>query len=171
LIERVPQDPWSAASATFPEDSLNVPKTAGKNLIAREIFWQTMTNQQQLRILVVDDEALIRWALSELLRVNGHIVVEAASASAARAAIDESAPAFDVILLDYRLPDSNDLKLLEEIRRRVPTSAVVLMTAYGAPEVVKGAMQLGVYRVVDKPFDMDHVETMVRSAYQAMRLH
>jgi two-component system response regulator HydG len=125
---------------------------------------------QQLRILVVDDEALIRWSLGELLRVNGHTVAEAASAGAARAAIDEST-AFDVVLLDYRLPDSNDLKLLEEIRRRMPESAVVLMTAFGSSEVVTGAMQLGAYRVVDKPFDMGDVEPMVRNAYQAMRLH
>jgi two-component system NtrC family response regulator len=130
-----------------------------------------MTNQQPLRILIVDDEALIRWSLCELLRLNGHTVVDAASAAAARAAIDETPLAFDVILLDYRLPDSNSLTLLEEIRRRVPTSAVVLMTAYGSPEVVKGAMQLGVYRVVDKPFDMDHVEPIVRGAHQAMRHH
>jgi DNA-binding NtrC family response regulator len=125
---------------------------------------------QQLRILVVDDEALIRWSLCELLRLNGHTVAEAASAGTARAAIDQSA-AFDVVLLDYRLPDSNDLNLLEEIRRRMPGSAVVLMTAFGSPEVVKGAMQLGACRVVDKPFDMGDVEPMVRNAYQAMRLH
>lgn len=127
--------------------------------------------KQQLRVLVVDDEALIRWSLCELLRLNGHTVAEAANASAARAALNESAGAFDVILLDYRLPDSNDLKLLEEIRRRMPESAVVLMTAYGSSEVVSGAMQLGAYRVVDKPFDMNDVEPMVRNAYQAMRLH
>lgn len=130
-----------------------------------------MTPTQELRILVVDDEALIRWALSELLRQNGHTVVEAASAGAARAAINESTRAFDVVLLDYRLPDSNDLQLLEEIRRRMPASAVVLMTAHGSPEVVNSAMQLGAYRVVGKPFDMDNVETIVRGAYQAMRRH
>jgi two-component system NtrC family response regulator len=130
-----------------------------------------MMSGTTLHVLVVDDEALIRWSLSELLRLNGHTVVEAANAGAARAAIDESTRAFDVVLLDYRLPDSNDLTLLEEIRRRIPTSAVVLMTAYSSPEVVTSAIQLGAYRVVDKPFDMDNVEPMVRSAYQAMRLH
>ena len=129
-----------------------------------------MTTDQQLHILVVDDEALIRWSLCELLRLQGHTVVDAESASAARAAVDE-ATSFDVVLLDYRLPDSNDLKLLEEIRLRMPQSAVVLMTAYGSPEVVQGAMQLGACRVVDKPFDMDDVEPMIRNAYQAMRLH
>jgi DNA-binding NtrC family response regulator len=74
-------------------------------------------------------------------------------------------------MLDYCLPDSRDLNLLEEIRRRMPESAVVLMTAYGSPDVVHGAMELGVYRVVDKPFDMGDVEPMVRNAFRATRLH
>jgi hypothetical protein len=45
------------------------------------------------------------------------------------------------------------------------------MTAFGSAEVVQGALQLGAHRVVDKPFDMRDVEPMVRSAYQAMRVH
>jgi two-component system response regulator HydG len=130
-----------------------------------------MTTNQPLRILVVDDEALIRWSLCELLRDHGHTVIEAASACAARAAVDDATPPFDVVMLDYCLPDSRDLNLLEEIRRRMPESAVVLMTAYGSPDVVHGAMELGVYRVVDKPFDMGDVEPMVRNAFRATRLH
>jgi DNA-binding NtrC family response regulator len=130
-----------------------------------------MTTTQPFRILVVDDEALIRWSLCELLRIRGHHVVEAASASDARAALNDDMPPFDVVLLDYRLPDSNDLNLLAEIRRRMPTSAVVLMTAFGSSEVVHGALQLGAHRVVDKPFDMREVEPMVLNAYRAMRIH
>lgn len=124
-----------------------------------------------LRILVVDDEALIRWSLSEILGRQGHTVVEAVSASAVRDVMDDGAKAIDVVLLDYRLPDSNDLKLLEEVRRRMPASAVVLMTAYSGPDVVQSALDLGAYCVVDKPFDMLEVEPMVRDAYRATRLH
>jgi CheY-like chemotaxis protein len=98
-----------------------------------------MTNTLQLRILVVDDEALIRWSLCELLRLHGHTVLEAASASDARAAIDDATPAFNVVLLDCRLPDSHDLTLLEEIRWRMPESAVGLMTAYLAWRVLSSA--------------------------------
>jgi DNA-binding NtrC family response regulator len=130
-----------------------------------------MTSTPQLRILVVDDEALIRWSLCEMLRLYGHTVLEAASASSARAAIDEATPAFDVVLLDYRLPDSSDLGLLEDIRRRMPASAVVMMTAYGGPDVVEGAMERGAYCVIDKPFDMQDVVSMVRNAHRATRLH
>jgi DNA-binding NtrC family response regulator len=130
-----------------------------------------MTLTPQLRILIVDDEALIRWSLCELLRLHGHTVLEAASASAARAAIDDATPAFDVVLLDYRLPDSNDLKLLEDVRRRMPESAIVMMTAYGGPDVVQGALDRGAYCVIDKPFDMQNVDAMVRNAHRATRFH
>jgi DNA-binding NtrC family response regulator len=53
----------------------------------------------------------------------------------------------------------------------MPESAVVLMTAFGSAEIVNGAIQLGAYRVVDKPFDMNDVDPMVRNAYQSMRIH
>jgi two-component system NtrC family response regulator len=124
-----------------------------------------------LRILVVDDEALMRWSLSEILGREGHTVVEAVSASTARQVMDDASQPIDVVLLDYRLPDSNDLTLLEEVRRRMPASAVVLMTAYGGPDVVQGALDRGAYCVVDKPFDIHQVEPLVRDAYQAARLH
>jgi DNA-binding NtrC family response regulator len=77
----------------------------------------------------------------------------------------------DVVLLDLRLPDSNDLGLLGEIRRRMPRSAVVMMTAYATPEVVQGALEQGAYCVVSKPFDMNDVDVLVRNAHRAGRPH
>jgi DNA-binding NtrC family response regulator len=124
-----------------------------------------------LTVLVVDDEALLRWSLAEMLRRNGHTVVEATSAQEALAAIGHQPSAFDVVLLDYRLPDSNDLHVLEEVRRRVPKSAVVLMTAYGTPEMVQGALDRGAYCVLSKPFDMHGVEDLITEAHRASRYH
>ena len=122
-----------------------------------------------MTILVVDDEALLRWSLAEVLRRSGHTVIEATSAHEAVDAINSTSSSIDVALLDYRLPDSTDLHLLEEVRRRVPTSAVVLMTAHGTPEMVQGALDRGAYCVLSKPFDMHMIATMVADAYQAAR--
>jgi DNA-binding NtrC family response regulator len=130
-----------------------------------------MREIRALRVLVIDDEALLRWSLAEHLRRSGHTVIEATSASAARAAIADSDQAIDVVFLDYRLPDSNDLGLLKEVRDRTPTSGVVLMTAYGAPDVVQGALDLGAYCVVDKPFDFHGVEALAQRAWRAARPH
>jgi DNA-binding NtrC family response regulator len=121
---------------------------------------------KSLRVLVVDDELLIRWSIAEMLTQHGHLVVEATSASSAREVMGRGEP-IDVVLLDYRLPDSDNLRLLADVRARMPDAAVVLMTAYGTPEVARGALQLGAYRVIDKPFDMHDVDALVRSAYQA----
>jgi DNA-binding NtrC family response regulator len=122
------------------------------------------------RVLVVDDEPLIRWSLAETLAEHGCLVTEAADAASARHAVDTDSGAtgpFDVVLLDYRLPDSNSLELLADIRRALPRAQVMLMTAFGTPEVVAGALGLGAYRVLGKPIDMHQLETLVQDAYRA----
>ena len=121
-----------------------------------------------LRVLVVDDETLLRWSIAEVLRRSGHRVVEATSASSAREVMTKTLEPIDVVLLDLRLPDSNDLRLLEEVRRRLPQSAVVLMTAFGTPDVAEGALRLGAHCVLSKPFDMHDIEPLTREAYQAL---
>jgi DNA-binding NtrC family response regulator len=124
-----------------------------------------------LTVLVVDDEALLRWSLAEVLRRSGHSVIEATSAREALDAITGSDESIDAVLLDYRLPDSSDLRLLEEVRRRIPTSAVVLMTAHGTAEMVQGALDRGAYCVLSKPFDMHTIPSVVADAYEATRYH
>jgi DNA-binding NtrC family response regulator len=111
------------------------------------------------RILVVDDEPLIRWALAETLTQAGYSVVEAGSA---KEALERLSGGWipDVIFLDFRLPDSDNLGLLESIRRQVPSSHVIMMTAFGTPEMVAGAERLGA-RVIDKPLHMNAVVPLV----------
>ena len=92
--------------------------------------------------------------------------METGDASGARLAVGDDRP-FDVVLLDYRLPDSNDLSLLASIREVSPTAQVILMTAFGRPEVVRGALDLGVYRVINKPFEMQAIADLVAQAHAA----
>jgi two-component system response regulator AtoC len=117
-----------------------------------------------LRILVVDDELLIRWSIAETLAHAGHIVIEAEDGVSAVQALTAPAEPFDAVLLDYRLPDSDDLSLLANIRRLSPHSPVILMTVYGTPEVIKGALALGVYQVMNKPFELHAVEALLLKA-------
>jgi DNA-binding NtrC family response regulator len=131
-------------------------------LESREFPQMTPKNSTALHVLVVDDEPLIRWSITQTLTERGHRVVEAADASATRAAIKDD---FDVVLLDYRLPDSDNLSLLASIRKRAPATPVILMTAFGGPEVVRGALELGAYRVINKPFDMATVADLVAEAH------
>ena len=67
------------------------------------------------------------------------------------------------MLLDFRLPDSNDLGLLARIRQIAPATAIVMMTAFGTPDVTAGALQLGARTVLSKPFNMHDLEMLVHS--------
>jgi two-component system response regulator AtoC len=116
-----------------------------------------------LRVLVVDDEPLIRWSVSETLSDCGYLVVETGDACGARAAVAGSA-AFDVVLLDYRLPDSDDLRLLSSIRRATPATQVIMMTAFGNQDMIRGALELGAYRVINKPFELRAIAALVAEA-------
>ena len=115
-------------------------------------------------VLVVDDEALIRWSLAEALGEQGYAVTEASDARMALAAVMEALVPFDVVLLDFRLPDSADLRLLGNVRQATPTSRVIMITAHNGPELAQGAIALGAYRVISKPFEVDSLAALVKQA-------
>jgi len=116
------------------------------------------------RVLVVDDEALIRWSVAQTLLDQGFEVEQASSARHALDVVRACQGRFDVVVLDFRLPDSNDLKLLTELRQLMPRAAVILMTAFSTPEMVQGALALGAVDVVSKPFEMTDMARLVRQA-------
>ena len=117
-----------------------------------------------VRVLIVDDEPLIRWSLAETLADQGYGVVEAGDGAGALAVLQDAQRPVDVVMLDYRLPDSNSLNLLATIRTVSPRSRVLLMTAYGTPEVEAEALRLGAFSVVHKPIEMHDVASLVSRA-------
>ena len=120
-----------------------------------------------LKVLIVEDETLIRWAVAETLTDAGHRVLQATDAATALQAVGQVAEPFDVVLLDFRLPDSDDLSLLERIRQLSPVSAVVMMTAFGTPQMTAQAKSLGVYEVVAKPFDVGAMAELLVEAHRS----
>jgi len=120
-----------------------------------------------LRVLIVDDEPLIRWSLAETLKGLGYVVAEAGDGAEALRSVSRDGEAFDVVLLDYRLPDSDNLSLLTNIRTLAPASVVIMMTAFGTAEVLSGALALGAYTVIRKPFEVQDVAALVTQAYAA----
>jgi two-component system, response regulator, stage 0 sporulation protein F len=127
----------------------------------REVFPPSKEKSPATRVLVVDDEALIRWSIVETLTCLGYSVVEAGDGHEALCALSASSKPVDVVLLDYRLPDSDNLTLLSTIRRIAPESPVIMMTAFGTPDVVRGALELGADRVMNKQFEMQEVAAAV----------
>jgi DNA-binding NtrC family response regulator len=137
-----------------------------QSLDARDVSSE-LKSFPMLRVLIVDDESLMRWSLAETLAEDGYDVVEAVDARGARAAIRDGRQDFDVVLLDYRLPDVQDLSLLATIRARSPRTQVILMTAFGTPELARRALDMGAFRVVSKPFEMQNVGALVGEAASA----
>lgn len=117
-------------------------------------------------VLVVDDEALIRWSLCEGLTDAGYDVRNAASGADALAELMacESTPL--VVLLDLRLPDVSDLSLLRRIRAARPDAPVVLLTAHGTAEDVAEARHLGAASFLQKPFDIGEIVRLVGTTWK-----
>jgi DNA-binding NtrC family response regulator len=114
------------------------------------------------RVLIVDDEPLVRWSLAETLSRAGYAVAEAGTSQAARAALHDAGTPVSAMVLDLKLPDGPGLDVLEEARRTNQFCPVVVITAYGSPEVVARALTLGAAAIVSKPFDLDHLLGIVQ---------
>jgi two-component system response regulator AtoC len=135
----------------------NVPSDRGK-------FSAQSEKVRTRRVLIVDDELLIRWSLNEGLARAGFEVLEAEDARGALARFQPGAPDIHAVVLDLRLPDSADLTLLRRIRELAPDVPVIMMTAYGTAETTEGALGLGAWHVVSKPFDVHRVVGLVEDA-------
>jgi len=115
-------------------------------------------------VLVVDDEPLVRWSVSETLTDSGYRVMQAGDALSALEAINGKGGAADLVLLDLRLPDSSDLGVLSMMRRLSPRTPIILMTAHGSEALAADARARGAYAVINKPFDMSMLPPLVRRA-------
>jgi len=118
-------------------------------------------------VLVVDDEALVRWSLKDRLSREGFTVLEAGTAEAA---LEQAGETVDLILLDYRLPDSDGLVVLRKVKELYPDTLVILMTAHSTVENAVEAMKLGAFHYVNKPFNVDEVALLVEKALETSRL-
>jgi two-component system nitrogen regulation response regulator GlnG len=120
------------------------------------------------RILVVDDEESVRWALTKALERAGYAVDLAADGPSGSAAAAN--PVVDLVLLDVRLPGRDGLAVLRDLRTRRPDLPVIMMTAYGTLQVAVEAMKHGAYDYIGKPFDVDEVLLVVEKALEAHAL-
>ncbi len=108
-----------------------------------------------VRVLVVDDEAAARSALSELLREEGYEVQSAADGYKALGRIEQWAP--EVVITDVKMPALGGIELMAKLREQQPDIAVIIMTAFGSVEGAVEAMQLGADDYLSKPVHLPHL--------------
>lgn len=116
------------------------------------------------KVMIVDDEEMIRRFVVEALSREGYEVSEVADAAGLRTAYDGPQP--DVILLDLKLPDADGLVLLPQIKKKWPDSEVIVLTGYGSIEVAVEATKLGAYYFQPKPFDTGTLKLQVARAVE-----
>ncbi|HZU33293.1 MAG TPA: sigma-54 dependent transcriptional regulator [Candidatus Angelobacter sp.] len=118
-------------------------------------------------VLIIDDEAAIRESLETLLEFEGYSVESAETGEEGLARLGEHA--FDLVLLDFALPDRNGLEILADIRSRDSQLAVIMITAYGTLDNAVRAMQQGATNFIQKPWDNEKLLADIRSAVSRRR--
>ncbi len=118
-------------------------------------------------ILVVDDEQLIRWTLRERLSAHGYDVVEAGTGADAVAAFGD---AIDLVLLDFKLPDTDGLQVLRQLKELQPTVPVILLTAFASIQTAVEAIKQGAYDYAKKPFEFEPLLLTIGKALETSQL-
>ena len=121
------------------------------------------------RILVIDDEPVVRDVLQTVLDKQGYRVEVASDAATGRQLLDSETP-WDAVLIDVMLPDADGLEVLRFVKDHQPGVAAVMITAFGSVENAVAAMKLGAFHYLTKPFKNDEVRALVAHAVQATRL-
>ncbi len=114
------------------------------------------------QVLIVDDEALIRQSVQNVLAREGFEVTVAASGAEGWLRFKEDLP--DIVLLDLVLGDTDGLDLLRRMHAEAPNAKVLLISAHGSIESAVSAMKLGAYDFMKKPFELDEMLAAVRNA-------
>jgi len=116
-------------------------------------------------ILLIDDDAEVRYSLARVLTSRGYAVAEAASGEQGVAAIRKGPPP-DLVFLDVRMTGMGGIEALQHIRSAQPRQLVVLMTAFGTAQTAIEAMKYGAFDYIMKPFDPAKVLALVEKALQ-----
>ena len=119
-------------------------------------------------VLVVDDEEILRNSVRQWLELGGFSVRVASGADEAIRLLRESLP--DVVLSDFRMPQTSGLELMREVHRADPDIPVVLLTAHGDVPLAVAAMRDGAYDFLQKPHDPEHLSAVIMRAIERRQL-
>ncbi len=119
------------------------------------------------QILIVDDDSEVRENIEEILNDEGYITK---SASSGKGAIEESQKhQFDLILLDYMMPEQTGIDVLSELKRINPMSKIIMITAFASIENAVEAIKKGAHEYLAKPFKIDQLVLLIRQLSEEIR--
>ncbi len=117
--------------------------------------------QLMAKIMIVDDEKLVRWSISSGLERDDHEVFCAQSGEEAIEKAKEVG--FDLVITDFKMPGMNGAELLEQLKDLNPDTKVVVLTAYSAELSMRRAVKLGASEYIEKPFLVDEIRELVQT--------
>jgi DNA-binding NtrC family response regulator len=123
---------------------------------------------ERIRILVVDDELVIRESLKGWLKKGGYHVDAAEGGASALEMLEDTA--YDLLFLDIMMPVMNGIEVLQAVKERYPQTMVVMITAYGSVETAVEAMKGGASDYLMKPFNPDHLTLLTEKLMQQKKL-
>jgi response regulator RpfG family c-di-GMP phosphodiesterase len=126
------------------------------------------TSADTPRILVVDDEKVIREILADFLTLEGFNVTTAKDGAAALERLDESS--FNMVISDLKMPNMGGLELLEQIKNNHENLLTIIMTGFGTVETAIEAMKKGAYDYILKPFKVEEVVHIVQRGMEKQQI-
>ncbi len=125
-------------------------------------------NLEKAKILVIDDEKLLRWSMQQNLSKEGYTVITAENGVGGLKLFIEEGP--DIVLLDIHLPDISGINVLENIKKEDPNAVVIMVTAFGDIETAVKTIKFGAYDFVEKPFNLEKLNLLIGKALETCSL-
>ncbi len=116
------------------------------------------------RILVIDDEAIVRVSCDRVLGPEGYDVELTSRGDEALRRLD--AERFDLVLTDLKMPDMDGLEVLKKIKEKWPHIPVIIITGYGTISTAVQAIKLGAYEYIEKPFNPEDILSVVKRSLE-----
>ncbi|MEC4686323.1 MAG: response regulator [Nitrospirota bacterium] len=123
---------------------------------------------KQARILIIDDEKLLRWSLQQNFEKEGCSVITAEKGIEGLKLYKEERP--DITLLDIHLPDISGMTVLERIKELDRDAIVVMIVPYGDIQTAVKSVTMGAYDFIEKPFNMDKLNILIKKAFETVVL-
>ncbi len=124
-----------------------------------------MAEEKIKRVLIVDDEKVIRDFLTRLLNFHELMVQSADSGEAAIAIVKNNS--FDIVFLDVRMPRMNGLETMREIKKIIPEATFVMMTGYAVDDLLTEAEKEGAVAAIRKPFEISEITEVIKNMVKA----